>query len=157
MFEAVREENTRRIAKYGHGTGTTTELTSLVQCGICGKNYRRKTAKTRVFWRCTTYDVRGKKYCDSNSIPESTLKEVCCQVLGLAEYAPNIIAERIERIVAMPDKMLAFHLSDGTVKEVKWALPSRSESWTTDMRQKAAEQMRRRHAETSHKTASTGH
>lgn len=157
MFEAVREENTRRIAKYGHGTGTTTELTSLVQCGICGKNYRRKTAKARVFWRCTTYDIRGKKYCASNSIPETTLKEVCCQVLGLAEYDPNIIAERIERIVAMPDKMLAFHLSDGTVKEVKWALPSRSESWTTDMRQKAAEQMRRRHAETSHKAASTGH
>lgn len=156
-------------------------------CGICGKRYRRKitrrgTAYAAPVWICSTYNYRGKAYCASKQIPEPILLEMITAALGNRhtedevdhlEVCPNnrilfvfqdghveehnIIAERIERIVAMPDKMLAFHLSDGTVKEVKWALPSRSESWTTDMRQKAAEQMRRRHAETSHKAASTGH
>lgn len=150
MFEAVRAENARRAAKYGHGGGETSELTSLVQCGICGKNYRRKTAKARILWCCTTYNTRGKKYCASNAIPEVTLKGACSQVLGLGEYDPHAVANRIERIEAMPGNILVFHLNDGTTHEVAWTFPSRSESWTDEMRQKAAEQMRRRYAETGH-------
>lgn len=150
MFEAVRAESARRAAKYGHGVGETSELTSLIRCGICGKSYRRKTAVARMLWCCTTYNTRGKKHCASKSIPEVTLKDACAQVLGLAEYEPHAVTERIERIDAMPGNLLVFHLNDGTTHEVTWTFPSRSESWTDEMRQKAAEQMRRRYAETGH-------
>lgn len=148
VFEAVRRENARRAAKYGSNGGETSELTSLVRCGICGKNYRRKKAKARWLWCCTTYNLRGKKYCASKAIPEETLRNACTQVLGLAEYDAEAVKNRIERIDAMPDNLLVFHLKDGTTLEVKWVFPSRSESWTVEMREKAAEQMRRRYAKT---------
>lgn len=150
MFEAVRAESARRAAKYGHGVGETSELTSLIRCGICGKSYRRKTAVARMLWCCTTYNTRGKKHCASKSIPEVTLKDACAQVLGLAEYEPHAVTERIERIDAMPGNLLVFHLNDGSAHEVTWTFPSRSESWTEEKRQKAADQMRRRYAKNSH-------
>lgn len=102
------------------------------------------------FGACSTYNRRGKKYCASNSIPETTLKDACAQVLGLSEYDAESVENRIEQIEAMPGNILIFHLNDGTRHEVSWAFPSRSESWTDEMRQKAAEQMRRRYAETGH-------
>ena len=150
MFEAVQAEHARRLAKYASPKGETSELTSLVRCGICGHNYRRKRAAVRKLWCCSTYNKRGKKYCASNSIPETTLKEACAQVLGLAVYDAESVENRIEQIEAMPGNILVFHLNDGTTHEVAWTFPSRAESWTDEMRQKAAEQMRRRYAETGH-------
>lgn len=150
MWDAVKAEADHRAAKYRRGAGETSELTSLVRCGICGKNYRRKTAAARILWCCTTYNTRGKKYCASKSIPENTLRDACAQTLGLAEYDPCAVSERIEYIEAMPENTLVFHLRDGSEHEVKWTFPSRSESWTDEKRQKAAEQMRRYHAKTSH-------
>ncbi|MBQ2957523.1 MAG: recombinase family protein, partial [Clostridia bacterium] len=82
--------------------------------------------------------------------PETTLKEACAQVLGLAVYDAESVENRIEQIEAMPGNILVFHLNDGTTHEVAWTFPSRAESWTDEMRQKAAEQMRRRYAETGH-------
>lgn len=149
-FDAVEEENARRRVKYGHASGEKSELSSLICCGICGKNYRRKTAATRILWCCSTYNTRGKKYCASKSIPETTLKDACCQALGISEYDPQAVAERIIQIDAMPENRLVFHLADGLEKDVKWSFPSRSESWTAEIRQKASEQMRRQHAKTSH-------
>ena len=75
-------------------------------------------------------------------------RDACTQVLGLAEYDADAVKNRIEWIDAMPDNLLVFHLKDGTTREVKWIFPSRSESWTVEMREKAAEQMRRRYAKT---------
>lgn len=150
MFNAVQEEQARRKAKYAHPRGELTELSSLIKCSICGKHYRRKTATARMLWCCTTYNTRGKKYCASKAIPEITLKEACSQVLGCSEYDPEAVADRIEQIVAMPGNTLVFHFFDGTTQEVQWTFPSRSESWTEEKRQKAADQMRRRHAKASH-------
>ena len=69
-------------------------------------------------------------------------------MLGLAEYDADAVKNRIEWIDATPDNLLILHLKDGTTHEVKWVFPSRSESWTVEMREKAAEQMRRRYAKT---------
>lgn len=149
VFSAAEEERLRRKAKFGHSTGEKSELSSKICCGICGKNYRRKTTQARILWCCSTYNTRGKKYCASKAIPEMTLKEVCCQALGLAEYDPQAVARRILQIDAMPGNKLVFHLADGTDQEIQWTFPSRSESWTEGKRQKAAKQARRHHAKTS--------
>ena len=149
MFDAVQKEHERRLAKYSGVTGKTSELTSLIKCGICGKSYRRKKATARMLWCCATYNRRGKKYCASNSIPETVLQDACRQALGLTAYDAEAVRSRIVQIEAMPENILIFHLADGTTHEVKWFFPSRSESWTEEMRQKAAEQTRRHHAKTS--------
>ena len=149
MFDAVQKEHERRLAKYSGVTGKTSELTSLIKCGICGKSYRRKKAAARMLWCCATYNRRGKKYCASNSIPETVLQDACRQALGLTVYDAEAVRSRIVQIEAMPENILIFHLADGTTHEVKWFFPSRSESWTEEMRQKAAEQTRRHHAKTS--------
>ena len=149
MFDAVQKEHAQRLAKYSGVTGKTSELTSLIKCGICGKSYRRKKAAARMLWCCATYNRRGKKYCASNSIPETVLQDVCRQALGLTAYDAEAVRSRIVQIEAMPENILIFHLADGTTHEVKWFFPSRSESWTEKMRQKAAEQTRRHYAKTS--------
>ena len=149
MFDAVQKEHERRLAKYSGVTGKTSELTSLIKCGICGKSYRRKKAAARMLWCCATYNRRGKKYCASNSIPETVLQDACRQALGLTAYDAEAVRSRIVQIEAMPENILIFHLADGKTHEVKWFFPSRSESWTEEMRQKAAEQTRRHHAKTS--------
>ena len=69
--------------------------------------------------------------------------------LGLTAYDAEAVRSRIVQIEAMPENILIFHLTDGTTGEVKWSFPSRSESWTEEMRQKAAEQTRRHYAKTS--------
>ena len=148
MFEAVQTENARRLEKYAGARGETSELSSLVRCGICGHNYRRKQAAVRTLWCCSTYNRHGKKYCASNAIPETTLKDACAQVLGLTEYDAESVEKRIVQIEAMPGNVLIFHLNDGSAQEVKWVFPSRSESWTDEMREKAADQVRRRYAKT---------
>ena len=148
VFHAAEEESVRRRAKYFHSSGEKSELSSRICCGICGKNYRRKTTAARILWCCSTYNTRGRKYCASKAIPEMTLKEACCQALGLAEYDPQAIADRIIQVDALPDNRLVFHLADGTDPEIQWTFPSRSESWTEEKRQKAAEQARRHHAKT---------
>ena len=102
-----------------------------------------------MLWCCTTYNRRGKKYCASNSIPETVLQDACCQVLGLAAYDAEEVRRRIVQIEAMPENILVFYLADGTSHEAKWSFPSRAESWTEEMRQKAAEQTRRQHAKKS--------
>ena len=38
-------------------------FTGKIQCGCCGKNYRRKTTATGIVWICATYNTKGKKYC----------------------------------------------------------------------------------------------
>ena len=53
------------------------------------------------------------------------------------------------QIEAMPENILVFYLADGIPHEAKWSFPSRAESWTEEMRQKAAEQTRRQHAKKS--------
>jgi len=149
MYEAVQKEHERRLVRYSGISGKTSELSSLIKCGICRKSYQRKKAVARMLWCCTTYNRRGKKYCASNSIPETVLQDACCQALGLAAYDAEEVRSRIVQIEAMPENILIFYLADGTSHEVKWSFPSRAESWTEEMRQKAAEQTRRQHAKTS--------
>ena len=47
--------------------------------------------------------------------------------------------ERVDRIDAFNDNKLVLHFKDGTTKEVTWDSPSRRDSWTDEMKQKARE------------------
>ena len=57
----------------------------LIECGCCGKHYKRKVTRTGPVWICPTYNNLGKSYCASKAIPESTLEDVTREVLGTLE------------------------------------------------------------------------
>ena len=137
-FNSVQAELERRTEKYGHAPKEQKRypFTGLLICGNCGKNYRRKVTATQPVWICATYNTRGKKYCDSKQIPESTLSAITAEVATI---------EDIEKIVVFNGNRLEYHLADGSVIERTWADRSRSESWTEEMR----EEVRRRKLERS--------
>jgi len=138
VFEAVQEEIRQRAERFSSPKGNTSELTSLVRCGICGHSYHRRTTPCRIIWGCTTYVRRGKKHCPSNCIPEETLKDACCKALGLRKYDAESVSVMIKGIEALPGNILRFTLTNGEKQDIPWEFPSRSESWTAEMRRNAA-------------------
>ena len=131
QWQAVQAEIERRskLHTITPPAKTTFFYTGLIQCAKCGKNYRRKTTVTRVVWICATFNTRGKKYCASKQIPESTLDALVAEVTKKPTD--------IQKIIADDGNTLHFHLADGSVVTRVWADRSRSESWTAEKREAA--------------------
>lgn len=143
-FDAVQRELARRADSVQVKTGSATAFTGKMRCGICGKNYRRKTTHTGIAWVCATYNTKGKKYCASKQIPEETLKAVTAEVLGCDYFDEDAFTERIVFMTALPNNTLEFTFLDGHLEKATWQDRSRSESWTEEMRRAAAEKTRKR-------------
>jgi site-specific DNA recombinase len=143
-FDAVQEEIARRAERVQVKPGTVTAFTGKIRCGVCGKNYRRKTTPSGMVWICVTFNLKGKKYCASRQIPEETLKAVSAEVLCLEAFDDGAFAERVLYIQALPDNRLEYHFPDGRSKTMQWQARSRRESWTDEMRQAAREKAMRR-------------
>ena len=87
-FQKVQDK-IKKQAKHHKATGSSKEyaFTQKIECGICGKNYRRKisasgTKYEKPIWICATFNSYGKKYCPSSRAPEETIKKLSCEVLG---------------------------------------------------------------------------
>ena len=145
-FDAVQQELARRADSAQAKPGSTTVFSGKIRCGICGKNYRRKTTHARITWVCTTYNTKGKKYCASKQIPEETLKAVCANELGSSGFEETAFAERVDFITALPDNTLELTFTDGYTVRTTWKDRCRSESWTDDKRQAAREKATMRNA-----------
>lgn len=143
-FNAVQQELARRAESIQVKPGSSTAFTGKIRCGLCGKKYRRKTTHTGIAWVCATYNTKGKKYCSSKQIPEETLKAVTAKVLGCDSFDEDAFAERIAFVSALPNNALEFTFTDGHSKNATWQDRSRSESWTAERRQAAAEKTRKR-------------
>lgn len=128
---AVQAEIERRADKWKstQPSKPTFLYTGMIQCAKCGKNYRRKTTNTRVVWICSTFNSRGKKYCASKQIPETTLDAIVAEVSGNPAG--------IKKIIADDGNTLHFHLSDGSVVTRIWEDRSRAEAWTPEKREQA--------------------
>ena len=134
QWQAVQDEIERRskLHTFTPPAKPTFFYTGLIQCAKCGKNYRRKTTATRVAWICATFNTRGKKYCASKQIPESTLDTLVAEVTKKPTD--------IQKIIADDGNTLHFHLADGSVVTRIWADRSRAESWTAEKRESARQQ-----------------
>ena len=143
-FDTVQAEIERRANKTTVKKGTATVFTGKIRCGVCGKNYRRKTTKTGFVWICATFNTKGKKFCASKQVPEETLKAVCAEALGTGSFDDDTFAAHIDFITALPDNVLEFHFKDGQTTAVGWQDRSRRESWTDDKRQAARGKATRR-------------
>ena len=115
------------------------EFTGKIHCPFCGKSYKRNTSNGSVGWNCSTYLEQGKAYCHRKKIPETKLRVICAEVLEIGDYDAAVFGTQIDRIEVPEDNQLRFVFKDGSVIERMWADRSRWESWTTEMRQAAAE------------------
>lgn len=112
-------------------------FSSLIQCEICGKKYKRKDRKGKVAWYCSTFLQEGKSACPSKQIPEPVLYSLSNEVLGLDEFNADVFEREISEISVPEPGKLIFVFRDGHTAEKVWRHISRRESWTEEMREAA--------------------
>ena len=154
IFDAVQLELAQRRASCTFvRSGPTPLFANLLRCNHCGTCFMRKTSPSRTnqkmfIWICGTFFHMGKDYCPSKRIRESILIEKAKEALGLSadtELTRELILTSITSIESAADNRLRFFLKDGTVKVLAWANPSRSRSWTPEMRRQARERTLAQH------------
>ena len=121
---------------------TRCAFSGLITCGQCGTKYKRIKNHKYHAWNCGAYAMRGKAGCSGLQIREDVLQQAEADALGLAEYNETSVRERIASIQAGADHVLTFYFRDGSSEEITWETPSRSRSWTPEMRAAAAERTR---------------
>jgi len=143
QFKAVQAEMARRAARFQTSAHApiTYPLSGLVKCGTCGAGYRRKHAAAgtkyeKIVWICGTFNTLGKEHCSSQQIPDRILRAKLAEAGGL---------EGLQEILVAGHGQLVFLYKDGRRVELPWSNPSRSQSWTPEMKQKAREDARRGH------------
>lgn len=82
----------------------------------------------------------GDSVCPSRQIPENILFKKTQDVLGTDGLSPEILAERIGKILVPEHHRLVFQLKDEPDTETRWKYPSRRDAWTKEKRQLAREQ-----------------
>lgn len=150
VFEQVQAEMKRRDALYESRHKSNNHLfTGMIVCGMCGARYCRKNAMTSTkqkyipVWMCQTFEKLGKDNCPSQRIREDVLTEKTLEVLAMpdgAELTRELISSRIEKIEVPTHNTLRYYLRNERVETVEWENPSRSKSWTPEMRKKVSEQ-----------------
>lgn len=144
-FLRAQDEITKRAKKYSKGSNLNTyAFTSKIKCNLCGKNYNRKIAASgtryeKPVWICSTFNTYGKKHCLSSQIPEEILETISAEVLGISHFDKNVFEEKIKQIIVPNKGELRFIFKDGSQVTKTWNYPSRSESWTPEMKQFARE------------------
>jgi len=150
-FDRVQEELKRRAELYETANSVVKDHNPLAQkltCGICGKHFIRKFGNTsakykRPLWICQTYLTRTKAVCPSRRISEKVLLPILAGVVGVQEEDVMDEAYRIEEIVVFPEGRLTIRV-DGEAVERHWENPSRTLSWTDEMKQEAKRKERER-------------
>ncbi len=134
-FQAVQEEISRRTNRYYFAPAQKQyPFTGLITCGVCGKHYVHSTAKSGVYWICSTNKAYGKSQCASIRLPEKILTELTA----------DIAVSDIKEILAFPDRTVQFCLKNGNRITKEWHPHSRSESWTDEMKEQARMNAKRR-------------
>ena len=155
--EAIIDEETyhlaqERLKQISESTAGRTPqkhsvFTSKIRCARCGANFVR-AFNGKPVWQCMTYRKSGRDVCNAKQIPEEILKSLCCEVLGINEFDEIVFKRRIESISADNDSesnILVFTLTNGETSVKRWQNPSRSKSWTPEMKAEArAKTMQRR-------------
>lgn len=119
-------------------------FTSLIVCGMCGKHFRRKIANAgskyaKPVWICPNFNRYGKEACPAQQIPDHILSTKTSDVLGREDWDREALLEHVAEIRVPERGQLIYVFCDGHTQDVTWQNPSRRESWTEEMRQKARE------------------
>ena len=147
-FEATQREIARRsqrqrnvVRKNGTHDNSEKFFTGLIICGDCGCRFQRKYTNSKTsdkpIWICMKYHKYSTAACHSQKIPEAILIEKTKEVLETSELSQDIIKDRIKQILVPEHNHLLYALKDGSQCDVFWQHPSRSLSWTPEMREAA--------------------
>lgn len=138
-FEKAQEimEMRRRLNKAKDTSTNRYPFSGIIRCEKCGKNYKRKISAGIPTWQCSTYAKEGKASCPAKRIPETILKTISAEVLGLNEFDMGHLKEKIANILVPESNRLVYVFHDGRSVERNWQNRPRCESWTEDMRQQA--------------------
>ena len=112
-------------------------FSGMIKCSCCGHNFKHKTRGDRSCYICSTLDQEGKEKCRNKQIRDEIIIAKTCEVLGMDAIDRNIITEKIKEIIANDNNTLIYKLINGNEETVAWANPSRSSSWTPEMKEKA--------------------
>lgn len=140
IFDKAQEiRKAKAVGKSGKRNGPAYPFTGLIYCGECGHLFKHKVTKYYESWCCSQYDELGKAYCASKKIRDDVLRKACAEALDIDSFDETTFKENIRRIDAFNGNRLVFHFINGISKEVIWDNPSRRDSWTDEMKQKAKE------------------
>lgn len=138
LFEAVQIEISRRSAQHPNSKKRGSYLFSkLITCGHCGATLNRGKTGKYYSYRCPTYRHQGKEVCSARNIPESEIKRLTSDVLGVKSLTLKRLTNEIESIVSHLDQTLVFKFKTGEITVKKWLIPSRKDSWTPEMKERA--------------------
>ena len=135
---ATFKEVQRQIQLRGKEAVTRSEenpFQKLVQCPYCGRHFCRKLERGKFHYICNTFDKMGKAGCMSKKVPLWALEKTSTEVLGLKEFDSSLLIKNISKILAYNERRLVFFFKDGRTVEKEWNYPSRSESWTPEMKE----------------------
>ncbi|MBS3938772.1 MAG: recombinase family protein [Peptococcaceae bacterium] len=141
--QAVMEQR-RRLSGAKDSTGKRYAFSGVIQCGNCGKKYKRRVNKGNPVWQCSTFLLLGKAACHTKQIPEPILYATAAEVLNLDGFDADIFNERIAEICVPAFNKLVFVFRDGSMVEKAWQGKSRRESWTIEMRREAGDRAKGR-------------
>ncbi len=145
-FAEVQEEMRRRKEK-ATPTIMPSEhyiFTGMIRCGQCGRKFHRRinnlgTKYAKPIWTCPLFDTVGKEACSAKQIAENILIAKTSETLRTVDWDRKELLLQIKEIRALKNNILVYEFHDGHTEEVHWKSPSRRESWTPEMRQKARE------------------
>lgn len=137
--EAQRIRKIKASSKPIQRKGPAHPFTGLFFCGECNHRFKHRTTKYYESWICSQYDELGKAYCASKKIRDDVLRKACAEALNIDSFDEGVFKENVSRIDAFNHNRLVFYFKNGNTKEVIWKDPSRSDSWTEEMKLKAKE------------------
>jgi DNA invertase Pin-like site-specific DNA recombinase len=140
-----RSKDARRIKN------AASPYTGFIRCGICGNSFygQKLTLKdgTKVcYLRCRT----KLSECPSNTIQESTLNALVCDVLGLEEYDEAAMDKAMD-YCEIADNAVSFHFRDGHFEKRSYEEKKRGTPWTEERRQKALKGMKEYWSDPEHR------
>jgi len=146
IFDAAQAERRKRRKKMkadGRQWSRRYPFSGMIECGECGMHYRRRTVKSgtpyeQAVWICRTFDTYGKEFCPSRQLPEDILIAKTAKALG-SDDLETAVPTMLSTIRVAGANHLVYVFRDGSEQDIFWEYPSRKESWTEEMRQKARE------------------
>ncbi len=135
-FAAAQAEMARRGERFAHAKGEKSPYAGKVLCPHCGRAFKSRVCRGIRYWMCPTAMVEGRAACPSRQIPER----------ALADAVPE--PDAVESATALEGNVLLVRPKGGEPYEARWKDPSRRDSWTPEMkeraRRKALEQWRKK-------------
>ncbi|MBN2540009.1 MAG: recombinase family protein [Bacilli bacterium] len=112
-------------------------FSGMLKCGVCGRNYSHKSTPYNDIWKCSYALKRGVEACHSKQVPTKMLIEASNHILSRQGFDEDFFKSKVDFILVMPNRRFVFQMKDGTSEEYIWKEKSRSESWTSEMRDQA--------------------